>query len=289
MEVLTISYSTSINGGNKVKEAPPLKYSESTKVRHRNSINQTFLELPLAAKRVLFLCLAQIDSKKIIPEGTTYRIYAKDYAEVCGVSARNTAYQQLRDASEKLQRQLIKIPKDQLLAPIPRKGERPWKKPTGKGFRMLNVTEFCDYEEGAGYVDISFTRLMEPYICWIKGDYTTQVLLSVARLSDPNSSKLYQLVREQISSGKKRSFTISVDELKERMELYTTSDGGSEKVYSYPQFKDLNKFVLKPSCKVISDITELNITVDIAERRGRKAESLRFSYEIDNQMSLDLD
>ena len=38
--------------------------SAATKIRHRNTINSTITTMPLAAKRVLYLMLAQFDPKR---------------------------------------------------------------------------------------------------------------------------------------------------------------------------------------------------------------------------------
>jgi plasmid replication initiation protein len=253
--------------------------SKKTKIRHKTDINKTFSTMPLSARRVLFLCLAQLDPKKIIPESFMFRIYANEYATICNIDS-STAYSQLKDSTLKLQQHLISIPRDKLLPPIPRLGDRAWKKPEGKGTRVLNVTDFCDYIDGEGYIEISFSRQMEPYICSLSNDYTTQVLLSAVRLRDTNASNFYQLIRKNISQGNKDFFDINVIELKQELGLYTTVKG--ETVYSYPEFKHFNSLVLKRSIKAIkSPITELtNIDVKIIERKGRKANILRISYTI---------
>lgn len=36
-----------------------------TKIRHRNEINTTFSMLPLSARRILFMAIAQLDSKNV--------------------------------------------------------------------------------------------------------------------------------------------------------------------------------------------------------------------------------
>ena len=231
------------------------------------------------------MAIAQLDSKKLIANGQVFRIYASEYAKLAELDI-STAYKQLKDASIDLQKQLISIPKEQLLAPIPRIGDRPWVRPIGTGTRMLNVTEYCDYEEGDGFVEINFSRQMEPYICMIEGNYTTQVLLSSARLRDTNASNLYQLIRQKIGKKKERFFDIDVDELKDELGLFTMFK--KEKKYSYPLFKDFNKSVIKRSIETITDTTEIkDLSVEIIERRRRKATKLRFVYRIDDQMKFD--
>jgi plasmid replication initiation protein len=261
------------------------KISSKTKVRHKTDINRTLTTIPLASRRVLFMAIAQLDSKRLIEKGQVFRIYASEYAKLAELDM-STAYKQLKAAAMDLQKQLIGIPKDQLLAPIPRRGDRPWVRPVGTGTRMLNVTEYCDYEEGDGFVDISFSRQMEPYICMIEGNYTTQVLLSSARLRDTNASNLYQLIRQKISEKKDRYFEIGVDELKDELGLYTTNN--KQKTYSYPLFKEFNRSVIKLSIETITDTTEIkDLNVEIIERKQRKASKLRFTYRVDEQMKFE--
>jgi plasmid replication initiation protein len=259
--------------------------SSKTKVRHKTDINRTLSQMPLSSRRVLFMAIAQLDSKRLIKKGQVFRIYASEYAKIAKLEM-NTAYEQLKSAALDLQKQLIGIPKDQLLSPIPRKGDRPWVRPVGTGIRMLNVTEYCDYEEGDGFVDISFSRQMEPYICMIEGNYTTQVLLSSARLRDTNASNLYQLIRQKIGEKKDRYFEITVDELKDELGLFTIFN--KEKKYSYPLFKEFNRSVIKLSIDTITDTTEIkDLSVEIIERKQRKASKLKFTYRVDEQMKFD--
>lgn len=262
-----------------------LSFSSKTKVRHKNDINRTLTSIPLSSRRVLFMAIAQLDSRKLVKQGQVFRVYASEYAKLSGIEV-NSAYEPLKNAALALQKQLIRIPKDELLPPIPRPGERPWVKPIGTGTRMLNITEFCDYEEGDGFIDIAFSRQMEPYICMIEGNYTTQVLLSSARLRDSNASNLYQLIRQRIGEKKIRYFDIGVDEIKEELGLFTTLN--KKKIYSYPLFREFNRSVIKRSIETIKDTTEIkDLSVAIIERKGRKASKLRFTYQVDEQMMFD--
>lgn len=260
--------------------------SAKTKIRHKTDINKTLSRMPLAARRVLFMAIAQLDDpRRLLAKGHVFRVYACEYAKIANVDVK-AAYKQLKSAAETLQKQTIGIPKDQLLPLIPRAGERPWERPSGKGIRMMNITEYCDYEDGDGYIDISFSRQMEPYICMLENQYTTQVLISTTRLTDPNASSLYQIIRQKISEKKDRYFDIGVDELKDEMGLYTLE--GEQKNYFYPEFKNFNKIAIKRSLETISEITELkDLKVEIIERRQRKATKLRISYRIDEQIAFE--
>ncbi|EAT5078559.1 Initiator of plasmid replication, partial [Salmonella enterica] len=49
-----------------------LSVTKKTKIRHRNEINSTFSSLPLSARRILFMAMAQIDSREELSEGATF-------------------------------------------------------------------------------------------------------------------------------------------------------------------------------------------------------------------------
>ena len=262
----------------------------NTKIRHRNEINSTFSQLPLAARRVLYMAIAQLDSKKIITQGQTFKISASEYAAIAGVDI-SVAYKQLKEGAKELQTSTISIPKSKLLEPFTRAGEPLLQKKTSKSpvdtIRSLNLTEYCDYAESESSIELSFTRYMEPYICRLAGGfYTTQVLLSAARLSEANASALYQLIRKHISLGKIKYFDITVDELKDELNLFRIENG--EKIYSYPEFKIFNRDFIKKNIDTISKLTEIkNISIAVTERISRKANKLRFTYTLDKAAEMD--
>ncbi|WP_352284706.1 RepB family plasmid replication initiator protein, partial [Pseudoalteromonas sp. Q18-MNA-CIBAN-0097] len=65
--------------------------SSKTKVRQKTDINKTLSKMPLSSRRVLFMAIAQIDSKKIVKQGQVFRIYAREYAKIAQLEM-NTAY-----------------------------------------------------------------------------------------------------------------------------------------------------------------------------------------------------
>ncbi|MGK0272784.1 MAG: hypothetical protein ACI88H_003460, partial [Cocleimonas sp.] len=56
--------------------------SSKTKVRHKTDINRTLSQMPLSSRRVLFMAIAQLDSKRLIKKGQVFRIYASEYAKI---------------------------------------------------------------------------------------------------------------------------------------------------------------------------------------------------------------
>ncbi|ENG6110120.1 MULTISPECIES: replication initiation protein [Serratia] len=256
-----------------------------TKIRHRNEINTTFSMLPLSARRILFMAIAQLDSKRMLEQGQSFKISAKDYSLIADVDI-SVAYKQLKEGASELQSSIISIPKSQLLEPFARAGDpllpKKGKKSPPDTIRSLNLTEYCDYADSESTIELSFSRYVEPYICRLKDNYTTQVLLSTVRLTETNASSLYQLIRKNISLGKRSYFDITVDELKEEMNLFKIID--NEKVYSYPEFKIFNRDFIKKNVDLINKITEIQqLKYEVIEKVARKASKIRFSYSVSKE------
>lgn len=273
---------------NKIKRFVRMKLQNvtpKTKIRHRNEINSTFSMLPLSARRILFMAIAQLDSKRMLEQGQTFRITAKEYSVIADVDI-SVAYKQLKEGASELQTSIISIPKSQLLEPFARAGEpllpKKGKKSPADTIRSLNLTEYCDYAESESSIELSFTRFIEPYICRLKDNYTTQVLLSTVRLSETNASSLYQLIRKNISIGKRSYFDIEVDDLKDELNLFKIED--NEKNYFYPDFKIFNRAFLKKNISLINDVTEIkDLDFSIIEKVARKASKLRFTYSVSKE------
>ena len=249
-----------------------LVVSKKTKVRHRNGINKTLIQMPLSARRLLFIIMAQIDTMKIIPSGKVFTVSAAVYSDLCGID-KGTAYAQLKDGAKALHTQSLEVSQDDLLKAFARrpsecfKNESEW-----KGMRMLHITDSCSYADDEGTVQVQFSRQMEPYICMLEKDFTTQVLMSNIRLSDSNSAKLYQLLRANISKGNTHYFISSVDDVKKALLI--------DDVETYKEYKFFKSQFINRSVKKLIEVTEFtNITMEIEARKGRRVQTVKFSYE----------
>jgi len=278
-------------------ESPNLQLSNAsklTKVRHRNGINLTFSKMPMAAKKVLFLMMAQCDTKEAFGKDVSIRVTAEDYARLCGIE-KVTAYEQLKIAAIQLQQQVLEVPKNKLLPLIPRTPKEALA--IGKNgkisdndddiVRMFNVTQWVDYSYDSGYIELSPSRQMEPYIVAINKDFTTQSLIVTLQFSDKNVSNMYQFICECMSSKSSPEFKdITVDDLKEKLGLFKTRY--NKKIYAYPDYPIFKRDVINKSIKIINDQTQLKIACEVVGKQGRKAHVLRFSYSVDEQLKLDI-
>lgn len=248
--------------------------SNKTKIRHRNGINKTLMNMPLAARRLLFLVIAQIDTMKIIKEGEIFSVSAKNYSDLCGVDIK-TAYSQLKSGARDLHSQSLEIPQEELLKAFSRRpneylrNESKW-----RGVRLLHLTDSCSYIDDEAIVQVQFSRQMEPYICMIEKDFTTQILMSNIRLPDTNAAKLYQYLREKISKHNIHYFDEEIEQLKIHLEANADR---------YLEFKYFKQEFIGRSIKKLLEVTEFTkIEMKTIEKKGRKAHKVRVCYEYKN-------
>ena len=265
----------------KIKTA--MNITKKTKIRHRNELNQTLAQLPLSAKRVMYMALAPIDSKKPLDRGQTFRVRADDLAAIANITP-SVAYQQLKDGAKILGGSSLSLTGDDVVA-LAKDLELPYNQKHKPNEMDLYITDYCVYFKNEGYLELRFTRAIEPYISSLigkKNKFTTQLLTSSLRLSGQYSSALYQLIRKNYSNFKKKnSFVISVDALKEELIAYTFNENGDIE-YKYPEFPIFKRDVLNKSILEIKKKTEVSfIGISVSEKIGRKVSKLQFEFIVE--------
>jgi plasmid replication initiation protein len=251
-----------------------LGFMENHKIRNRKELNATLMTLNTPAKRLTYFTMIQLpfDEKNktlIFEENKTYRIYAKEFSTICGISL-SQGYKQLKEGVEELQKTIVRIPKSVL-------GDDLDFQDTSDDFIvMFSVADYCGYSEGEGYVDLRFHRKMKPLIAELERNFTTQYLLSAVRLPIGNANNFYLLLREKISDGMKYFFDIEFEELKEKLLI---KNGGI-----YDSYMRFNNNYFQQSSKQIIEKTEFtHLSIEIIGRVKRKAHKLRISYKLDKK------
>ena len=258
--------------------------SKLTKVRHRNELNSTLSTLPMIAKKVLFLAMSQINTKNELDNDHVFYVTASDYTKWVNVKA-DAAYLALKEGASILDSVILKLRNDEVLE-VSSELKLPFNSNNAPDSLNLSLTEFSAYYKNEGRVGIKFTNSANKYLCKLVGTekkYTTQVLLSVVRLSSVNSSSLYQLIRKKISNNSRiRDFEISINELKDELNLYILDKKG-KKEYKYTDFPAFKRDVLNKSVKEIVKNTEIkDLCFEVSGKIGRKADKLIFKFALEN-------
>ncbi|MGA6270087.1 replication initiation protein [Klebsiella pneumoniae] len=256
-----------------------------TKVRHRNEVGVTLASLSLSAKRVLFLALCQIDTKEMLDDDIL-EVDADFFSKATSLD-KYASYAALKEGAKVLSSTTLVLNRDDLknladeLGILSSKNKIPDR-------LDLNLTEFCAYYDHLATVRIKFTNTAKRYFSKLIGSenrYTTQVLKSVVLLNSVNSTNLYQVIRKYYSqNSSKKSFDISVDDLKEEMGLYTIEEG--ERKYKYPKYSFFVRDVINKSINEIIEKTEINqLSFSVVGKKGRMAHMLRFEFSINEKSS----
>jgi hypothetical protein len=247
----------------------------SRKIYTRNDARPALIGMGLAARRLIFMCLAQLEresSKESVfikfDASKAFIISVKDYAELCGIDY-SAAYRQVVEGVKELRGYVLEADQG-LLKKKDKDLPSDWIEP------FTIAEKGTGYSKGEGFVKIKFAQEMEPLISNLTGNFTGQFLLSAMQLPDGNAGKLYLILREWISSGFSVDKVISVDDLK--------LDLGVLNIKTYKIFNEFNNLFFKRSIKKLIEKTEFtDISMEIVERRARKAYKVKVSYKYDKK------
>ncbi|ECG0550707.1 RepB family plasmid replication initiator protein [Salmonella enterica subsp. enterica serovar Enteritidis] len=251
-----------------VKKTGLQEVNENTVCRHSDNFQYSLAALPLQAKRVLFLILAQIANPKERPEESelTFTITAQQFSEICCVDL-SSSYESLDSAIRTLSTSFI---------------YEDVSKGTLRRVLQTNITSKVIYHYDEGYCTVKINKDAYPYFFELSKSFTKSNLYEVARMPDKTLINFYQVIskrysKSDINHGYKTEFIIAIDDMKDEMWFFTVA--GKEKIYSYKEFKEFNR-LLKGLCAQLSKYTSFkNVRVSIAEKRGRKATHLKISYQ----------
>ncbi|EIC0237980.1 replication initiation protein [Salmonella enterica subsp. enterica serovar Infantis] len=240
----------------------------ATTCRHSDDFQFSMAKLSLQAKRVLVLMLAQISNPTEIPkdENLTFTVKASEFAVLCDVDIKSS-YALLDKAVNDLSVSFIY--KDLSLGELRRLRKTP----------ILDDVLYC-YDEG--YCELSLNKKNYHYFFDLVKSFTSNNVHEVLRLDEKNLFNFHQVLNKRFSKRKvnpdyRTGFVIGVDELKDEMWLFDVV--GNKKEYNYKEFKYFNKFLKKIASSMEAATSFKNISIDIAEKCGRKATHLKISYQ----------
>ncbi|MEZ9702412.1 replication initiation protein [Vibrio sp. 10N.261.46.E12] len=246
------------------------------KIYHCNDAHQELAKMELSARRILYMCLSELERERDVDSGLTsikfdpeqvFTITAKDYAQLCNIDT-SEAYKQLQNGVYDIRTYGMEIPESVLHPEL--KG-RP-----KDGMIVFTVANYSYYSNGDGFVEVKLAPEFAPYISDLTKEFTSQFLLSAVRLPKGNAYNLYLLLSRWISSGKIGYCEIELDELKRELGV----EGEC-----YNKFNTFDNSFFKRAVKQVLAITEFTyIDMEIIQKKGRKAHKVRISYEYKNQI-----
>lgn len=135
--------------------------------------------------------------------------------------------------------------------------KRPFALKTETSTVWMNWVSSVEYYESDGIVEIAFDPKLKPFLLQLKGRFTSHSLASVIRLQSRYSVRLYELLKQYESIGK-RSFELP--ELREYLAL--------EK-HEYKRWQDFRRWVLAPALKELPAKTDIAFSYT-TRKKGRK-------------------
>jgi hypothetical protein len=217
-------------------------------VQHNALVNAGFTMSALEMR--FFLAMLS----RIGREDTTLPVCRITVKEICPDSSSATVY---ADVREMVTRMLSRILLLEILGP---NGERV-KQPDIQGFPLMGKALYLKKE---GIVEAVFNDHLRPYLLELTSNFTKAQLSQLLKIKRPTSHRIYWLLREYLSFGKR---TVGVDELRHILGFT------DEYVDRFDHFKAR---VLEPAQKELAQ-TDLPFTYELL-KEGRVVDSIRFLF-----------
>lgn len=240
------------------------------KIYHRNDAHQDLVHMEISARRILYICLSEMEreysheSKKtsiVFNPDQVFNITAKDYAELCAISPQE-AYRQLKEGVYAIRKYDMTIP-EAVLNPENKSKPKDW-------MNIFTVASSAGYSVGQGFVSVKLAPEFAPYISDLNTGFTGQFLLQALQLPQGNPYSLYLLLSKWVSAKKTRYCEIGLEDLKQEL-------GASSPAYErFSTFK--NQFFIRASKQVVALTEFSSISLEIVSKKSRKVDVVRVSY-----------
>ncbi len=216
-----------------------------------NCLIDASYQLNVQAQKLVLACLAKIDPRSDIPKEMT--LTASDFSDLMGVP---NAHRELYLAVDALYGASIKI----------RDGN--------DDIELRWIQKKSKRIKGAGSITITWSDEVLKYISSLQNRFTTYKLRHIAELQSSHSIRLYELLMKFNSTGER---VIYLDDFKYAL-------GITDK---YPEFKILNRAVIKPSIEELNQRSDLIIKYETI-KKGRSVRALSFEFKQNKQMKMDI-
>lgn len=225
--------------------------SKLTVVRH-NHLNQASYALPLDARRLILSAISKVNSQEQIPD--EIRIYSDEFARQWKLKT-NNSYTQLKNAREKLFNQVVKIKKLD----------------SGEVWEVRWV-DAAAYQDGKGYIVLSFSSRIKPYLSDLKSHFTSYRLNEIRHFRSTHAIRIYELLMQYKKTG---WYQVSVDDLKHMLNVST----------KYKRWAEFRRNVIDVSIKEINKQSNFEISAEFV-KQGRFIKEILFSIQHKTQPDL---
>ncbi len=224
-------------------------------VAKSNNLIDASYKLNVQAQKLVLACLGKIDSRPDAAPQKEVTLTASEFSELMGIDIKN-AHRELYKAADALFKSSIVL----------HEGD--------DEIELYWIQEKAKKLKGEGAVRIVWSDRILRYICQLKSRFTTYKLRNIASLQSGHSIRLYELLMKFNATGER---VIYLDDFKSAL-------GISDK---YPEFKVLNRDVIKPAIEELNQRSDLLIKFDTI-KKGRTIVALVFEFKQNNQLKMDI-
>lgn len=214
-----------------------------------NEVVEAGYKISLNEQRVVLACIAQIDSRKEVLKTDKFELTAKDFANIFEVTEKR-AYQALTEVAENLFNRYIVI-------------TNPPDEPDIKKLKTRWISSIR-YNENQGKIVLRFAQDILPYLSSLEGTFTKYELKHIGRMTSIYGIRLYELLMQWRTTGKRE---IHIEWLKEQFELDE----------SYNRIDNLKRRVIEPAIKEINEYSNFNVKYE-QRKTGRTVTHLIFTF-----------
>lgn len=223
-----------------------------------NVVARAAQSLSLVEKRIVVGAVSMLDSRKKVidyslDKNRTFKITAKDYAEIAQLKRELDAYRDIAKAADKLLERTVK---------------RAVMTPKGRKIIKTNWLEQAEYHEGEGWIEVCFTAKIMPHLVELKNKFTKYRLAQTAGIRSVYSWRLLEyLTSWQDNKKEQGSRFIELAKFKEMMEIPE----------SYKWY-DIKRKVIEQAIKELSEKDGWQVSFKQI-KTGRKVTGIDFNWE----------
>jgi plasmid replication initiation protein len=224
-------------------------------VAKSNYLIDASYKLPLQAQKLVLACIAKLDSRaESGPIPKEISITASEFSELMGVE--HNSRRDLYSAADALFKSSI------LLKEEAEETELYW------------VQKKVKKHKGSGSVTLTWSDDIVKYLSQLRQRFTTYKLRNIAHLQSTHSIRLYELLMKFNSTGER---VIHLGDFKSALGIQD----------KYQEFKDLNKWVIKPAIEELNQRSDLMIKLETI-KNGRNVVALFFEFKQNDQLKMDI-
>ena len=221
-----------------------MKNTSNKLVQQSNALIETSQSLTVVERRLIYHILSRLNPQS---QKQSYTVKVEDFANDFPQMNIKHVYNQVKDAIEKLwKREIVFIDENDKVTKI----------------RWFSSQQ---YQDKQAFLKVSFSNEVMPLIFELKQKYTTMLLENFKSLDSVYSLRLYELLCQYQSMGKRE---ITVEDLRFFLDC----------IDKYTLFKKLKQVVIEPAIEEINAKTNLLIHKVEYKRIGRKIGSISFEF-----------